>query len=317
MSRIRALTVLVYHADEAGRYAALVRAPRGRVTVHVAAKPEDAAAVIRDVDVLYAWKFPPPLYRDAPRLRWLQAMAAGVEWALVPELPSRVTVTRAPGIFGPWMAEYALGWMLWVSQRMAQYREAQRERRWIGTVMPDRLRGKTLAVVGLGDIGRAIARAASALGMRVVGVSRSGRAVPGIDRVWRLGGLARALGAADVVVLAVPLTRDTRGLVDARALGAMRESAWLVNVARGPIVVEDALVRALAERRIGGAVLDVFDEEPLPASHPLWDLPNAVVTPHISGPSTPDEIAPVFNDNLSRFLAGRPLRHVVDRRRGY
>ena len=317
MSRARPLTVLVYHADEADQYAALVRAPRGRVTVKVAAKPEDAAVVIGDVDVLYAWKFPPPLYRDATRLRWLQAMSAGVEWALVPELPARVAVTRAPGIFGPWMAEYALGWMLWVSQRMREYRDAQRERRWIGTVMPDRLRGKTLAIVGLGDIGRAIARVATAVGMRVTGVNRSGRAVPGIDRVWRLGGLTRALAAADFVVLAVPLTRDTRGLIDARALAAMRPSAWLLNVARGPIVAEDALVRALTERRIGGAVLDVFDEEPLPPAHPLWTLPNVVITPHISGPSTPDEIAPIFNDNLARFLAGRRLRHLVDPRRGY
>lgn len=317
MSRARPLTVLVYHADEADEYARLVRAPRGRVAVKVAAKPEDAAAVIADADVLYAWKLPPSLYREATRLRWLQAMSAGVEWALVPEVPAGVTITRAPGIFGPWMAEYALGWMLWVSQRMRQYLDAQRERRWIGTVMPDRLRGKTLAIVGLGDIGRAIARAASGLGMRVVGVSRSGRAVPGIERVWRLGGLTRALGAADFVVLAVPLTRDTRGLIDARALAAMRPSAWLLNVARGPIVAEDALVRALTDRRIGGAVLDVFDEEPLPAAHPLWALPNVVITPHISGPSTPDEIAPIFNDNLARFLAGRRLRHVVDRRRGY
>ena len=317
MTRARPVTVLVYHAADADRYAALVRAPRGRVSVKIAARPEDAAAVVRDVDVLYAWKFPPELYRDAVRLRWLQAMAAGVEWALVPELAPHVVVTRAPGIFGPWMAEYALGWMLSVTQRMRQYVDAQRDRQWVGAVLPDRLRGKTLAVVGLGDIGRAIARAAAALGMRVIGVSRSGRAVPGVARVWRLSGLARALGAADFVVLAVPLTPTTRGLVDARALAAMRSHAWLLNVARGPIVEEAALVRALAERRIGGAVLDVFDEEPLAPGHPLWALPNVVITPHISGPSTPEEIAPIFNQNLGRFLAGRQLRHVIDRRRGY
>jgi glyoxylate/hydroxypyruvate reductase A len=317
VSRRRPVTVLVYHADEADQYAALVRAPRGRVAVKVAAKPEEAAPVVGEADVLYTWKFPPSLYREAKRLRWLQAMAAGVEWALVPELPPRVVLTRAPGIFGPWMAEYALGWMLRVTQRMAEYGDAQRERRWIGTVMPDRLRGKTLAIVGLGDIGRTIARAAGALGMRVIGVSRSGRPAAGVGRVFRLGGLHRALAVADFVVLTVPLTEDTRGLIDGAALAAMRPSAWLVNVARGPIVVEEALVAALRERRIGGAVLDVFDREPLPADHPLWTLPNAALTPHISGPSTPDEIAPIFNDNLARFLAGRRLRHVVDRRRGY
>jgi glyoxylate/hydroxypyruvate reductase A len=317
VSRGRPVRVLVYHADEADRYAALIRAPRGRVVVTVAANPEGAAAAVADADVLYAWKFPPPLYRDAKHLRWLQAMAAGVEWALVPELSPRVVVTRVPGIFGAWMAEYTLGWMLRVTQRMDEYLEAQRERRWLGTVVPDRLRGKTLALVGLGDIGRAIGRAAGVFGMRVVGVSRSGRPVAGVERVWPLRGLRRALAAADFVVLALPLTGETRGLVDARALAAMRPSAWLLNVARGPIVAEEALVRALSGRRIGGAVLDVFDHEPLPAGHPLWRLPNVVVTPHISGPSTPEEIAPIFNENLARFLAGRPLRHVVNRDRGY
>jgi phosphoglycerate dehydrogenase-like enzyme len=247
----------------------------------------------------------------------LQAMAAGGEWALVPELPPRVTLTRAPGIFGPWMAEYTLGWMLWVTQRMARYLEAQRDRRWLGETMPDRLRGKTVVIVGLGDIGRTIARAASAVGLRVVGVTRSGRRVAGADRVVRVAGLARALGEADFVVLTVPLTPETRRLIGPHEIAAMRASAWLLNIARGAIVDEAALVEALTQQRIGGAVLDVFDEEPLPATHPLWRLPNVVITPHISGPSTPDEIAPIFNDNLARFLAGRPLRHVIDRKRGY
>jgi phosphoglycerate dehydrogenase-like enzyme len=314
------LHVLVYHADEADRYAALVRLPRGRaarVELHVAAKPEDAARILPSIDVLYAWKFPRELYANAKRLRWLQAMAAGVEWALVPELPRKVVVTRAPGIFGPWMAEYTLGWMLWVTQRMTRYLDAQRERRWIGDVVPDRVRGKTLLVVGLGDVGRAIARAARTLSMRVVGVNRSGRRTPGVDRVVRRADLLRALGDADFVVLTIPLTEETRGFIGERELRRMRASAWLLNIARGPIVDEKALVAALRARAIGGAVLDVFDDEPLPATHPLWTLPNVVITPHISGPSTPDEIAPIFNDNLARFVAGRPLRHVVDRRRGY
>jgi glyoxylate/hydroxypyruvate reductase A len=313
----RPLNVLVYHPDEVARYAGLVRAPRGRIKLHVAATPDEAAKSVADADVAYAWRFPRHLYAEARQLRWLQAMAAGVEWALVPELPPRVTVTRAPGIFGPWMAEYVLAWLLRVTQRMERYLEAQRERRWIGDVTPDRLRDKTLAVVGLGDVGRTIARAAAAVGMRVIGVSRSGRRVPGVARVRQVSGLRRALADADAVVLTVPLTDATRGLIGARELASMQPTAWLINVARGPIVDETALVAALTGRRIGGAVLDVFDEEPLAPDHPLWGLPNVVVTPHISGPSTPDEIAPIFNDNLARFLAGRPLRHVVARRRGY
>ena len=274
-------------------------------------------AVLADVEAIYAWKFPAELYARAPCLAWLQVMGAGVDWALVPELPAHVTVTRAPGIFGPWMAEYVMGWMLWITQRMSTYLDAQRERRWVGQVLPERISGKTLAIVGLGDVGRTVARAARAAGMRVVGVSRSGRAVAGVARAVSLRGLHRALGEADFVVVTVPLTPATERLIAEPELRAMRSTAWLINVARGPIVDDAALVQALERRALGGAVLDVFAQEPLPADHPLWRTPNVVITPHISGPSTPDEIAPIFDDNLARFVAGRQLRHIVDRARGY
>jgi glyoxylate/hydroxypyruvate reductase A len=310
-------TVLLYHPAEAAAYAALVRAPRRAIALHVCSTPAEAAGVIAEAEIAYGWKLPPELYAGARRLRWLQAMGAGVDWVLGPQLPAGVVVTRAPGVFGPWMTEYVLGWCSWVTQRMEAYRAAQRERRWLDRVLPDRLLGKTMTIVGLGDIGRAVARGARALGMRVVGVSRSGRRVREADRVHRIGALRTALASADFVVLVLPLTEATRGLIDARALAAMRDSAWLVNVGRGALVDETALVAALRQRRIAGAVLDVFATEPLPPEHPLWALDNAVVTPHISGPSTAEEIAPVFNDNLARYLAGRPLRHVVDRVRGY
>jgi phosphoglycerate dehydrogenase-like enzyme len=216
------------------------------------------------------------------------------------------------------MAEYVVGWCLWVTQRMAAYRVAQVRREWVQHVtVPERLAGKTLAIVGLGDIGRVVARAARGLGMRVVGVTRSGRPVAGVDRVLPRRALRGALGDADFVVLVVPLNDDTRGMIGAPELAAMRPTAWLLNIARGPIVDEPALLRALERRTIAGAILDVFAAEPLPATHPLWRLDNVVVTPHVAGPNVPEEIAHVFNDNLARYLAGRPLRHVVDRRRGY
>jgi glyoxylate/hydroxypyruvate reductase A len=313
----RRRTVLVYHPDEAADYARLVRAPRGRVDVVACATPAEAAGVVADADVIYGWRFPSDLYAKATRLRWLQAMGAGIEWALVPELPPAVRVTRAPGVFGPWMAEYVVGWCSFVTQRMATYREAQRRRQWIGDVIPDRLRNKTLAVIGLGDIGRAIADAARALGMRVVGVSRSGRPVRGVARVYRPPRLQAALAAGDFVVFVLPLTEATRGLVGAAELAAMKPRGWLLNIGRGAVVDETALVDALASRRIAGAVLDVFATEPLPRDHVLWGLDNVVITPHVAGPSTPAEIAAIFNANLARFLAGRPLRHLVDRRRGY
>ncbi|HEV8438202.1 MAG TPA: D-2-hydroxyacid dehydrogenase [Methylomirabilota bacterium] len=315
---MRLPTVLVYYPDEreARAYAELIRLPRRGITVHVAFTPEEAAALIGETEILYAWKFPPPLLSRAPKLRWIQVMGAGVERFLVPELGSRVIVTRAAGIFGPWMAEYTLAWCLWVTQRIDLFRAQQQARRWV-PVDPLRLAGATLCVVGLGDIGRAIARAGRAIGMRAIGVSRSGRPAREADRVYRVTALASALQRADFVVLTVPLHPETRGMIGVSQLAAMKSSAWLINIARGPVVDEKALIDALRERRIGGAVLDVFDEEPLPAEHPLWGLANVAITPHIAGPSTSAEITPLFNDNLGRYLAGRPLRHVVDRTRGY
>ncbi len=312
----RSILVFYPEAAEARAYADLIRLPRYGLIVHVTSSFKETAALIGQVEILYAWHFPRRLLPLAARLRWAQCMGAGVERFLGPELPPRVIVTRAAGIFGPWMAEYTLGRCLWVSQRIEQFRRQQQERRW-APVDPIPLRGRTLCILGLGDIGRHIGRAARGLGMEVVGVSRSGRRVKEADRIYRTGAIRQALGRADFVVVTVPLSADTRGLIGAAELAAMKPSAWLINIARGPVVDEKALLEALRERRIGGAVLDVFDQEPLPAEHPFWGLDNVAITPHIAGPSTPAEIAPIFNDNLRRYLAGRPLRYVVDRKRGY
>jgi glyoxylate/hydroxypyruvate reductase A len=315
VARAAPVTILVYHPDGPEPYAERVRARD--VVLRTGATPEMAAAVIGEAEVIYGWGLPSRMYREASRLRWVQVMGAGVDAVLTPALPRGVVVTRTPGIFGPWMAEYVLGWALSITQRTATYREAQRARRWLGDLIPHRLAGQTMVVIGLGDIGRSVARTAHAVGITVIGVSRSGRSVRGVDKVYRTRDLVRALGMADWVVLTVPLTETTRGLIGRRELAAMRPSAWLVNVARGAVVDDAALREALGTGRIGGAILDVFTTEPLPADDGLWTLPNVVVTPHISGPSTPDEIAPIFEDNLARFRSGRPLRHVVDRRRGY
>ena len=313
-----ARSILVYHPEpgEAQAYARLIKQPRPPFTVAVCATPAEALPHIADAEILYAWDFPRELLPRAVKLRWAQSMGAGVERLMVPELPRRVTVTRVAGIFGPWMAEYVLGWCLWLTQRTELFRAQQRERRW-RQVDPLRLHGATLCVVGLGDIGRTIARAARGFGMRVVGVSRSGKMVAEAERVHKVRDIRKAIATADFVALTVPLTEATRGLIGAAELAAMRPTAWLINVARGPVVDEAALLDALRNNRLGGVVLDVFDEEPLPQGHPLWEFGNVVVTQHISGPSTPGEIAPIFDDNLRRYLAGRTLRYVADRERGY
>ncbi len=295
--------ILVYYPDavEARAYADLIRLPSRAFRVHVASTPEEAAGPGADAEIFYCWGAPHALLASAKRLRWVQCMGAGVERLLVPELPAGVRVTRAAGIF---------------TQRMDGFRASQRQRRW-APVDPVPLRGQTLCVIGLGDIGRTIAKLARALGMQVIGVTRSGRASRDALRVYRTKALRAALPRADFVALTLPLSNETRGLLGPAELAAMKPTAWLLNLARGPIVDEAALLEALRGRRIGGAVLDVFDTEPLPADHPLWGFDNVVVTPHISGPSTPREIGPIFNDNLRRYTANRPLRHLVDRALGY
>ena len=313
-----ARSILVYHPEpgEAQAYARLIAPTRPAFSIVACATPAEALPHVARAEILYAWNFPRDLLAKAARLRWVQNMGAGVERLLVPELPPRVVVTRVAGIFGPWMTEYVLGWCLWRTQRTELFRARQRSRSW-QPVDPLRLHGATLCVVGLGDIGREVARAGRALGMRVAGVSRSGRKVAEAARVYRTRDVGHAVAGADYVVLTAPLTEDTRGLIGAAELGAMKPSAWLINIARGPIVDESALLDALRSGRLGGAVLDVFDEEPLPSAHPLWGFDNVVITPHVSGPSIPEEIAPIFNDNLRRYLARRRLRYVVDRRAGY
>jgi glyoxylate/hydroxypyruvate reductase A len=310
--------ILVYQPTraEARAYARLIRLPHRSFRVRVASSSREAAAAIGEAEVLYAWDFPRHLLARARKLRWVQNAGAGVEKLLMPELDPRVVVTRAAGIFGPWMAEYTVGWCLWVTQRMETFRAQQAHRVW-KPMDPLPLRGATLVMIGLGDIGRTIARTARSLGMIVLGVSRSGRPVREADTVYRRSHLRAALARADFAVLTVPLTPGTRGLIGRRELAAMKRSAWLVNVGRGAVVDEAALVAALRAGRIAGAIVDVFETEPLPARHPLWGLDNAVITPHISGPSVPTEVSPIFNENLRRYVAGRPLRHVVDRRRGY
>jgi phosphoglycerate dehydrogenase-like enzyme len=310
--------ILVYYpeAKDARAYADLIRVPSRRFSVHVASTPEEAAGPAAEAEIFYCWGLPRPLLGRANALRWIQCMGAGVERLLVPELPAHVRVTRAAGIFGPWMAEYALGWCLWVTQRMREFLAKQAACRW-EPVDPIPLRERILCVVGLGDIGRHVARAGRALGMRVIGVTRSGRGAREAERIYRTAALRSALARADFVVLTLPLSDATRGLLGAGELAVMKPSAWIVNIARGPILSEAALLEALRAGRLGGAVLDVFDIEPLPPEHPFWGMDNVVVTPHISGPSTPREIGPIFADNLRRYVAGRPLRHQVDRARGY
>jgi phosphoglycerate dehydrogenase-like enzyme len=277
------------------------------------------------------------LLARAPQLRWVHSATSGVERALTPAARARdVVVTNARGVFSRPIAEHVLLMILAVSRQLPQLLELQRERTW-QPLQGRELRDLTIGVVGYGSLGRAIASLATAFGSRVIALRRNvaagdrpgSPAAPGDDdrflveprlaRVFGPDGLHEFLGEADIVVLAAPLTAETEHLIDEAALAAMKPDAWLVNVARGRLVDDHALVRALTDGRIGGAALDTFSEEPLPSSSPLWELPNVIVTPHTSWSSARvlDRSIDLFCDNLRRFRAGEPLRNVVDRTAGY
>jgi phosphoglycerate dehydrogenase-like enzyme len=232
---------------------------------------------------------------------------------------SEVVVTNSRGIFDAPMSEYVLALALALAKDLPGTLRLQHERRWRHRET-ERLGGKHVLVAGTGPIGRAIGRTLAAAGMTVTGVGRRAReSDPDLGTVLPMDRLAEGLAAADYVVLAAPLTDATRGMIGAAALSAMRPTARLINVGRGPLVVQEDLVAALAEGRIAGAALDVFADEPLADSSPLWAMDNVIVSPHMSGDVVGwrAELVALFHDNLTRYLDGRPLRNVVDKRHGY
>jgi phosphoglycerate dehydrogenase-like enzyme len=275
------------------------------------------------------------LLARAPRLTWVHSASAGVERALTPAARDRgVVITNARGVFSRPIAEYVVMMILAVSRRLPQLLELQRERTW-QPLEGAELRDVTVGIVGLGSIGRSVATLAGAFGCRIVATRRrtevgSAAATPdpeedatiddiAIDRVLGPDGLPELLAESDFVVLAAPLTPETEGMIDAAALASMKPGAWLINVARGRLVDERALLRALRDGPIGGAVLDTFAEEPLPPESPFYELPNAIVTPHTSWSSgrVLDRSVGLFCENLRRFAAGAPLLNVVDPGAGY
>jgi phosphoglycerate dehydrogenase-like enzyme len=270
----------------------------------------------------------------APRLSWVHSATSGVERALTPAARQRgVVATNARGVFSRPIAEYVLMMILSVSRRLPQLLELQRERTW-QPLEGAELRDVTVGIIGLGSIGRAVGALATAFGCRVVAVRRrgeSGTAGSGTDEegrqlgeltLARVGGpetLPELLGESDFIVLAAPLTPETEEMINAETLSMVKPGAWLINVARGRLVDERALIRALADGDLGGAVLDTFRDEPLADTSPFYDLPNVIVTPHTAWSSgrVLDRSVELFCDNLRRFAAGEPLLNVVDPNAGY
>lgn len=289
--------------------------------------PEALLEAIRDAEVYVGFGIPREAFRGAERLRWVHSGAAGVGGSLFPEMrESDVLLTNSAGLHAEPLAEHALALMLHFGRGLDLAAAGADERRWAhrnlaGTGSPVReLAGRAVGVVGYGGIGSAVGRRAAAFGMRVLATRRSpGEQPPEVARMWGPSGLAELLRASDVVVLSVPETGETRRMIGTRELEMLGDEGVLINVSRGDIVDEDALVEALRRNRIRGAGLDVFEKEPLPPDSPLWGLANVVITPH-TGAVSPrfwERETDLIVENLRRYRADRPLRNQVDKERGY
>lgn len=294
------------------------------ITAEVSLVPIDDDTDLSAVDGALCWGIDADAFAAlldrAPNVRWLHSPGAGVErWPLDQLRASGIVLTNAAGVFAIPIAEWVLSTMLSVAKRDREAEAAQREHRWVGDLMGDELYGRTLLVVGAGGIGQQIIDRAAAFGMRIWAANRSGLQVAGTQLTVGGDAWQGLLAEADFVVVTVPLTEQTRGMVGGDELARMRSDAWLINVGRGATLDEDAVLDAVAEGRIGGAALDTWVTEPLPADHRAWDIPNVIVSAHRSGETSAGRARglDLFADNIRRFVAGEPLRNVVDLAAGY
>ena len=282
------------------------------------------AAEVLVIGLLHEERVLAAVWEYARNVRWVQSLSAGVEGILIPELVrSNVVLTNARGVFKRPLAEFALLGMLLHFKKVRRLIEQQRTRQWLG-VDVEMLRDKVMGVVGYGEIGRECAVLGHALGMRIHALRKNSNRSSGdliVERVFKPEQLSRMLGELDVLVCAAPLTDETRHLISDEAFAAMKPGAFVVNVGRGPVIDESALIRALRERRIAGAALDVFEREPLPDDSPLWGMDNVLVSPHSADHTVaPDSLKLTINcfiQNFLRYRNGEPLENVVDKQAGY
>jgi len=312
---------LLLASDEEG-LAEECRAISERIVIYTRADLDSRPELLKAIEVVYGW-LPPAEWPQASRLRWVQITGAGVDSRLTPEVrASTAMLTNASGIHAEPITEHMFGMLLAYNRRLCAARDRQREGRWDGSGLGGDipiLEGKTLGLLGLGAIGTHSARVGRAFGMRVIGLRRTAAAHPDVDRVFGPENLFDFLSESDVVMNSLPLTSETRNMIDRREFAAMREGAVLINTGRGGTINTVALVDALQRGRPAAALLDVTAPEPLPAGHPLWKMENVMITPHYSGSHAnySARAARIFLDNLRRYLQGQPLRNVVDKEAGY
>ncbi len=290
---------------------------------------KDVEEHIRDAEIFFGWSLRGDQFRAAKKLRWIHSTAAAVHQLMSPELrASNVIVTNARSVHGPVVAEHAIALMFALAKRLPAAVRYQQQQVWAQEQIayqpprPSELAGSTLGLIGYGAIGTEIARSAVALGMRVLVVRRHPQKASVVELGFETCGLDRldeVIAQSDFLVLAAPLTEKTRHIINAERLARMKPGVYLINVSRGALIDEAALTDALRNRRIGGAALNVFDHEPLPAGSPLWELDNLLITPHTAATSDKmwERHYALIKENLRRYLAGEPLLGLVDKQVGY
>ncbi|MBX9685705.1 MAG: D-2-hydroxyacid dehydrogenase [Candidatus Obscuribacterales bacterium] len=310
--------ILLYsnRENEIDEYAELIEKASIEAELLVCRNSAEVESKIPEAEIIFGVHLAPEAYLAARRLRWIQSMWAGVEGLLKSPLPPAVTITKPFGVFGRYLSHYVFGNLLSKKIDCEGALLSQSKCEW----KPYRIElisGKCMGIAGMGDVAAEIALAARAFGMQIVALNSDGRPHKLADQCFASRERERFVAACDVLVLTLPATDATRGMFNAGLLSHMRKDAWLINVGRGSLIDDSALIDILESGRIGGAVLDVFQEEPLPPEHPYWRLPNCVVTPHIAGPSLPAEITDCFLENFRRYRNSLPLLGLIDQERGY
>lgn len=310
-------TTILYHPTVADRFAAALKEAGHTDPVVIARNREELIELLPQAQVAFTWGIPPGVLAEhGQHLLWLQNMGAGIDSLLAEPLPPNLIITRVIDHFGPMMSEYVMAMLLAHTQRFRQAWQQQQDQVWkqyrTGT-----WEGKRLGIAGIGEIGQVTARYAKAFGMEVWGLARTPGARPHIDRVFTTDERLAFCAGLDALVLILPLTPETRGLFGAAEFAALPRGAYFINVGRGAVTDEQALIAALQSGHLSGAALDVFEQEPLPPGHPFWTMPNVTVTPHVSGITRPEGACRQFRENYKRLQAGKPLLGVVDLDRGY
>ncbi|WP_342615586.1 D-2-hydroxyacid dehydrogenase [Peribacillus frigoritolerans] len=291
----------------------------GFISVKAAKTLGEVEKYLPGTEVILGWNFPTQLlYKPmASSVRWFQSMGAGVNDLIADKsIPKNITLTRIIDQFGAYISEYVFSFLLEIVKDGPRMKQSQMERRW-DPFISDTLKGKTIGVAGLGSIGAELVRKARAFDMNVHGLSFSGKQATLVYLHFTPNQWGEFVKDLDYLVLTLPLTDSTYHILNKDLLLAMKSNAYLINVGRGALIDEGDLISVMRAGHLQGAVLDVFETEPLPKEHVFWSMPNVFVTSHLSGPSTINEVSNFFIENLRRFLSEQPLKGLVDRNRGY